>query len=563
MTAAEYIVDYLISLGATDAFDIPGVVTLDLLYAMDRRTPEFTPHLSYHEQAAGFAASGFAQITGKLGVACATRGPGFTNLLTAMADAYYDSIPVLFITAHDSAGRQPGMRIQNNQEMDTVALASEITKYAARVDDLAEVRHALETACEAALSGRKGPAFLDFYAPLFCKELEPAESDASVAAEDPCAAEDAARTIVERLGAAKRPVLLIGCGVRQSCTGEAVRRFAERAGIPVLSSRGAQDVMPDSDLYFGFVGSHATRYSNFILSKTDLIVALGNRMAFPVNSASFRPVVENAQIIRVDADEAEFLRDIPNCTNLACDLSRLMPRLLERQAAYPDSGAWLAVCRELRQELRQWDRESAVETVMSLLRKTGAATVTCDVGNHSFWVTNACAYLEGKRRVLYSNSFGTLGSALPKAIGACCAVKAPVMCFTGDQGLQLNIQELQYISQHRLPITLVVLNNVSSGMIRKREHEAPRYDRFVHTTLDSGYGVPDLDAVARAYGLAYFRADDAEAADRFDLPADGPCLVEVRLPEDTGLSPDLPKGNPCQKLTPLLPEELYDRLDAL
>ena len=173
MKAADWIIDFLISKGVTDTFGLPGAVVLELLYAMDRRKPELTPHLSYHEQGAAFAACGYAQATGKLGVAYATRGPGMTNMLTAVADAYYDSVPVMFFTAHSSGRKRPEMRVENNQEIDTVALATGITKYAVRIDDAAELQRELQKAYAAAMTGRKGPVFLDIASAMLRQEITP------------------------------------------------------------------------------------------------------------------------------------------------------------------------------------------------------------------------------------------------------------------------------------------------------------------------------------------------------------------------------------------------------
>lgn len=562
MKAADWIIDFLISKGVTDAFGLPGAVVLELLYAMDRGKPKLTPHLNYHEQGAAFAACGYAQATGKLGVAYATRGPGMTNMLTAMADAYYDSVPVMFFTAHSSGRKRPEMRVENNQEINTVAIAAGVTKYAVRIDDAVELQQELQRAYTAATTGRKGPVFLDIASAVLRQEIT---SEAMPDREGTKAADSGriAGEIAARLREAKRPVMLIGGGVRQSGTAELVRELAEKAGIPVLSSRTTHDILPDSPMYFGFVGSHGTRYSNFILSKADLILALGNRMAFPVNSRSFRPVVEGAVTVRVDVDAGELLRDVPNSIGYAADLRDLLPELLKRDLANMDLAAWRKVCGELKQSLWQWDKTPVTATLMQIIAAAGKeATFVCDVGNHSFMVTNACVYSGATNRTLYSGSFGTLGSALPKAIGACCGTGRPVVCFAGDQGFQMNIQELQALAQSRLPVTVVVINNLASAMIREREEK--QFSHLVHTTPESGYSVPDLRAMAEAYRLGYRCIEDPAAQVQGDiLLPEAPCLIEVRADGDETLRPNLPQGRPCQDLAPALPEELYRRLEML
>lgn len=482
------------------------------------------------------------------------------NMLTAVADAYYDSTPTMFFTAHNSEIKRPEMRVENNQEIDTVTLASSVTKYAVRIDDVAELRRELRKAYAIANTGRKGPVFLDIASSVLRQEVDPDAMPDQKTVQTPDVSEISDK-IAAKLRKAKRPVILIGAGVRQSGTEALVRKLAEEAGIPVLSSRICHDIMPDSPMYFGFVGSHGTRYSNFMLSKTDLILALGNRMAFPVRSESFRPVVEKADIIRVDIDKSEFLRDLPGSVGYVADLREFLPELLKRDFAGVDRTAWLNICNDLKRSLWQWDKTPIIAAIMRIIETAGKETaLVCDVGNHGFLVTNACVYLGAVNRTLYSGSFGTLGNALPKAIGACCGTGHPVLCFTGDQGFQMNIQELGVIAQYHLPLAVVVINNFASAMIREREES--QFSHFVHTTLESGYSVPNLQAVADAYHLEYLCIEDTESFEPI-IPGDRPCLVELRVDEAERLCPNLPQGNPCQDLAPAIPEDLYRRLESL
>ena len=191
------------------------------------------------------------------------------------------------------------------------------------------------------------------------------------------------------------------------------------------------------------------------------------------------------------------------------------------------------------------------------------AVFVCDVGNHSFLATNAYAYSGASNRILYSGSFGTLGSALPKAVGAYYSTKRPVVCFTGDQGFQMNIQELQAVGQNHLPVTVVVINNFSSGMIKERE-EKKYGSHFVHTTLDSGYGIPDLRGIAEAYQMEYRKISTLEGLpEADDTPSTAPCLIDLWVDGEQPLRPNLPVGNSCQDLEPEIPRELYRYLEEL
>ena len=369
--------------------------------------------------------------------------------------------------------------------------------------------------------------------------------------------------IKTRIEKARRPIILIGNGVRD-CDSRLIDEIAKQNQIPILSSRSSQDILQSSEMYFGFIGSRATRYSNFIISKADLIISLGNRLAFPIGSKSFKPIVENATTIRIDIDKNEFLRAVPNSIDYQIDVCSLIPKLKQEELKYDNPKQWISVCKTLKDTLNQWDRRPIIDVVMSIIASAeDNSTVVCDVGNHSFWVTTALAYLNKTNRVLYSASFGTLGCALPKAIGAYYATRKPVICFSGDQGIQFNIQELQYVSNHNIPIIVVVINNYSSGMIMERE-QAKYGEYLVHTTIESGYSFPNFEKIATAYNMDYMKIESNGYTNfSIDCYRDRPLFIEVMVDKNTELYPSLPMGNECQNLYPILPRDLYEKLNNL
>ena len=545
MNGAEYIVDQLVRQGVRDVFGIPGGVILELLYAFHARRQEIAPHLCAHEQAAGFAANGYAQASGGLGLAYATRGPGFTNLITAMADAYCDSIPVLYLSAHAAGLPVGAMRVTADQEIDSCGMVRNITKYAARVDSSADLPRELGKACFLALEGRPGPVFLDISTRVLEASCPAVPLEAEPAGEPAGKPEAALRETDAALSGARRPVLLLGDGINQARMQKETIRLIEKLKIPVLSSRYAHNLAGASPYYFGYVGSHGTRAANFILSKTDLVISLGNRLHFPTGSASFRSVPEQARILRFDIDPEEFRRDIPNALNFRCDIRNLLPAMLEHPFPARQDDGWVRCCREIRDRLEGFDDTEAVRTLRTRLeRLPSGSLVVCDVGNNEFRVSQACVAARSEHRVLYSKSFGALGCALGKAVGAWYASRKPVLCIAGDQGLQFNIQELQTLVQNGCEVHVLVLDDRCSGMIRDRERD--RYQgRYVHTTRASGYGAPDFEKVFQAYGL------------------DRTAYSIVPLDETEGLSPSLPKGNPIQKMVPELEQGLYNYLDQL
>lgn len=555
MTVAEYIVSELIKYGVTDAFGIPGGVVLKLLAAMKNAEPLLTPHLTYHEQTAGFAALGYAQASGKLGAAYATRGPGITNMVTCIAEAYQESLPVLFITAH---GRriENNVRFNENQELDIVSCVSKFTKFAANAETSDEAAKMLIKAMKIAVSGRKGPVLLDFAASVFDKEVT-AVSEEHTLSEDNSSAPEAAEKAAELLSAAKRPILLIGDGLR-FFKKEKLKKIAEALRLPVLSSRGAQDLLGGSEYYFGYVGSHGVRYSSFILSKADLIIAVGNRMAFPLNSASFSPVINNARVFRVDIDENELCRHIPDELAFVCDGGMFLEQLCGRYLPKQSTDSWLDVCRCLKRELIDEDCNETVNRLSSFISAQSAGKhYVCDVGNNEFLFSRAYEHSGSADSICCSKSFGTLGSSIGRAIGVYYAVGGDVICVCGDQGFQYNSQDLNYISRWKLPIRIVLLNDHRSGMIADHERNVLGHMR-IHIDESSGYSTPDFAKVAQCYGINY-TADQETACKDNNVPL----LYEINTDECEPLSPSLPKGNPCQDMFPLLDRKKYEYLDNL
>lgn len=563
MTVSEYLVDFLISKGVTDIFGMPGGVVLDFLYALDGRK-EINAHLSYHEQGAAFAACGYAQYHHSLGVAYATRGPGFTNLITGIADAYSDSIPVMLITAHSRTVVKKSMRFEQDQELDAVSMISNITKYATVIEEVESVCIEINRAYNAAMSGRKGPVLLDFSTDLWNRELGD-DFEKYVEEQNVGVYNSDVKSIIEIIETSLRPILLLGDGVRQAGTIDEVVKLSKKLNVPVVSSRCAQDVGAGCDNYYGYIGSHGIRYSNFIFAKADMVLALGNRMSFPVNSKSFQKVLVNKKIIRIDIDKDEFKREIPNSVTFEGDLRQLLPQLNAVDYKQKDISDWLNICTYLKSKLLEFDTNEAVEMVKSVLSVSNSKKViVSDVGNNEFWTSRGYELAGAKNRILYSKSFGALGCSLGKAIGAYYASKLPIVCIVGDQGLQLNVQELQLISQEELPIVIILLNNNSSGMIRDRENQK-YHGHFVHTTKTTGYGTPNFELVAKSYGIVYYRIsnESEQKIEQVLRRVTKPVLIEIVLNEELTLTPNLPKGNPMQVLTPELEDDLNLELESL
>lgn len=556
MLMAEYVVNELIKYGVTDAFGVPGGVILRFLYAMKEREPELVPHLSYHEQMAGFAACGYSQASGKLGVAYATRGPGFTNMITCIAEAFQESLPVLFITAHGSRPNR-GMRFENNQEIDAVGMVSSITKYAVNVESVDEVSEVLRKAYFYAMNGRKGPVLLDFAASLWTKEIETMECNKEQTTDKNSDIEYILDIIKKQLEGSKRPVILIGDGIRHAIDKEKIYDIVERLKIPVISSRGAQDILSGSSFYFGYIGSHGVRYSNFILSKADLIIAIGNRLAFPIESESFAPIVKNTHLIRIDVDEKEFIRVIPDSDDFLIDARDILSLLDEKKYELDRNSDWYKICILIKDLLEDCDVAEPVKQLEKcVLNECSEVIYVCDIGNNEFWFARAFEKAGKPGTVLYSKAYGTLGSGLGRAIGAYYASGRMVYCIIGDQGFQYNIQELIYIKQWKLPIKVILLNNCISGMIT--DHEKSMFgEKFVHVSSDTGYMTPNFSEIIKGYGIRY------TTDERVARKSNEPLVYEIKIDSNISLTPNLPKGNACQDMEPKIEHDLYEMINQL
>lgn len=569
MKVADYFVECLIDNGTTDVFGLPGEIILEFLDALDRHSSEICAHICYHEQAGALAACGYAQTSGKLGVAYATKGPGITNMISAMQDAYRDSIPVVFMTAHESSVYNGEMRFKDSQEIDTVRLFSSMMKCVIRIDDIDTAVNDIEEAIKMAQIDRPGPVLIDFSNRILSRDIQIQKSKSRktsiIKNKDDSNCHEIAAYIIKELWQAKCPVILFGDGIWQSGMQAYARSFVEKVELPALTSRFSQDVVGDSEFNFGYIGSHATRYSNTIIKECDLIVSLGNRLAFNPDSVTFGEIPKHTKVIRIDIDESEFSRHFPNTEQYKENLASLMPILFELVKPNDEHKSWLALCKSIRTILIQYDMEDPVRALTEIILKAESNTIiTSDVGNNEFWLSRAYAFAKVSNRILFSKSFGLLGCSIPKAIGAHIASGSKIFCFTGDQGFQMNMQELQFIATNNLPILIIVINNNSSGMIRSKQ-EKRNAMHFLQTTNKGGYFSPPLSGIANAYNIGYYKAfcEDIDAIGETAARLSLPCILELVVPETLDISPSIPFGNSCDEFVPPTKDEDKRKIMAM
>ncbi len=570
MKVTDYIISFLIEKEIKQMFGYPGGVICHFIDSATKFTENIEAHATYHEQAAAFAACGYAQANCDVGVAYATSGPGATNLVTGIANAFFDSMPVLFFTGQvDTYGLRGDLPIRQRgfQETDVVSMVQGISKYAVRVDSPEEIRYHLEKAYYLATSGNPGPAVLDLPADVQRADVavetlcgfEPDE-EVSVTKES-----EVVQTILQELKKAERPCLLVGNGVKQSGCRTMIRTIIEAMKIPTVFSMPAFDVLPtEHPQNMGFIGANGHRYANFVLGKSDLILTVGSRMDLKQvgnQRASFAP---QARIVRVDIDEGNLSYKVheDEC-GIVADLKRLCPAWLEKIGEFPKcSDKWLDVCRQLKDELKGYDDLPYNKLLTAFGNMIPENVImTADVGQSELWVAQNLPIKEGQR-VYLSAGHGTMGYSLPAAIGASYTADRPVFSFSGDGGIQMNLQELQFVKRENRPIKVIVINNHALGMIRGFQ-EANFNKNYAQTIQGCGYSAPDFEKLAKAYDLPYTRITQEEDLVGLQLDTMKAELIEIAIPQHTLLNPNFGTTGKIQDQRPYMNRDLYDRLMEL
>lgn len=572
MKISDYIVSFLAEKNVTHVFGYPGGMVTHLMDSLDRCGDKISAHVNCHEQGSAFCACGYAQTCHRPGCAYATSGPGATNLITGIADAYYDSIPCLFITGQVNTYESKGdlsVRQKGFQETDIVNIVKSITKYVSRVDNAEMIKYELEKAYVMAVKGRPGPVLLDIPMNIQRAEIDPQQlvGFSELSPEDHVDYGGIVKMLLETLSNAERPLLIGGAGIDAAGMVQEFRDFVEASGIPVVTSMVGVDLLPsDSACRLGFLGAYGHRVANLAVAKSDLILSLGSRLDCRQTGANLGAFAPDARLIRVEIDRDEATNRIKADEVLVtADLKRLLP-LMNAGPKYTMRDRfsnWRAHCSEMMWKLAGIDdrQPNQIIRAISEMIPDGAA-VTTDVGQNQVWVAQSFIVKE-HQRILFSGGHGAMGYSLPAAIGAYYADGRPVVCFCGDGGLQMNIQELQLIAREKIPIKIVLLNNYSLGMIR---HFQEMYfeSNYSQTVPEKGYTAPNFHKIADAYGIDYFESEGAEsvAALKAVLESDRAALIEIRLTGNTYVFPKLSMGRPPYDQDPLMERTLLDSLMA-
>lgn len=567
MKASDYIVEYLIEKGITDVFGYPGGMVTHLMDSFSRYQDQIQAHVTYNEQGAAMAACGYAQVSGKTGIAYATSGPGATNMITGICDAYMDSIPVVFITGQVNSYEQKGqlhVRQRGFQETDIVPMVSGVTKFAEKVNDASMLRYMLDRAFYTANHGRKGPVLLDIAMDVTRAEVDPGKLKGYTPENDskPVFRLTEIMPLIEK---AERPVLLLGNGlVRGNSAGNEWKDRLNELHIPVVSSMIAVDVQEGLNDFYGFIGAYGDRTANFVIAKSDLVISIGARLDVRQAGAKRSSFAPDSTLIRVDIDPGELEYKVhDNEMSVMADADEFL-HLLMKEWPEKDYSGWHAVCEKIQSELSGIDDRDSNRLVRGISHMVPEnAVITTDVGQNQVWVAQSFDVKKGQR-ILFSGGHGAMGYSLPASMGAALASKSVVYSFNGDGGIQMNIQELQMIAREQLPIKIILFNNNALGMIRHFQ-EMYFQDNYFQTTPEGGFTSPDFEKLADAYRIDYRlvrREEDIEGLEEI-LTNRKPALIEVQLSEKTYVFPKLEYGKPNQDQEPLLDRKLYDKLMQL
>ena len=595
---ADYVAQFLADRGVTDCFMVVGGGAMHLNDALGHHEGINCVY-NHHEQACAIAAEAYARLNNRIAAVCVTTGPGGTNALTGVVGGWLDSIPMFVISGqvrYDTTARYAmrfteglPLRAVGDQEYDIVKSVAPMTKYAAMIEDPADIRRALEKAWHLATTGRPGPVWVDipvnfqgaFIETEGLRGYDPAEDDAAL----PPPADDATvDEVLDLIAAAQRPVIYAGGGVRLSGGFAAFRAMVERLGVPVVTYWNAIDLIEDDHpLYCGRGGNMGDRPGNFAVQNADLVLAVGTRISIRQTGYSFGTWARAAKVVMVDIDRAEMKKptihvDLPVWADARDFMEAVLRRAQPRACPVSAREDWRGRCAAWKAKYpvvlpRHWQENGETANVYAALRHisgslpegslTAVSNGACCVAGHQAWV------IKKGTRFIINNAIASMGYGLPAAIGLCVAGgRRDTVCMEGDGSIMMNLQELQTIVTNRLPVKVFLINNRGYHSIRLTQNNLFAGRKKIGIGPESGdLSFPDFSKIAAAFGYPYFcarsNAEVAEAAARA-LAWPGYAFCEIftdtaqvwepksstkRLPDGTLVSP------PLEDLAPFLPRE--------
>lgn len=558
MTGAEIFVRSLIEENVEIVFGYPGGAVIGIYDAL-HDISDIKHILTRHEQGAVHAAEGYAKASGRPGVALVTSGPGATNTVTGIADAYMDSIPIVVFTG------QVALKLIGNdafQEADIVGITRPITKHSYLVRDVNELAATIKEAFYVATTGRPGPVLVDLPKDVMAtKTIFNYPKSVKLRSYQPHIEGNQKQLdkAVALISKAKRPVLYVGGGAILSNAAEELKKFAHKTKIPVTTTLHGLGAFPETDeLSLGMLGMHGTWYSNTAVNYCDLLIAVGARFDDRVTGKTdaFAP---EAKKIHIDVDPSNISKNVKVDVPIVGDVKKVLQQLLPSVSTL-DTKDWIQTIKNWKEEhpLRynngKYIRMQHVIQKISEMTK-GKAVMVSDVGQHQMWMAQFYQYIY-PRTHLTSGGLGTMGFSLPASMGAAFARKDfPIVSISGDGGIQMNIQELATIREYNVPVKIIILNNGYLGMVRQWQELFWR-KRYSSVEMLS----PDYVKVAEAYGIPGFRATVTNEVDNVIqqlFAIDGPALAEFKVVKEDNVYPMIPAGQTYHEIIDIPDEKPY------
>lgn len=546
---ADILVQALHDQGVDIVFGYPGGAVLQIYDAMYRNPIRHI--LTRHEQGAIHAAEGYARVMNKPGVVIATSGPGATNLVTGIADAMIDSIPLVVFTGQVATSV---IGTDAFQEADIMGITTPITKHNYQVQDVRDIPRIVQEAFHIANTGRKGPVLIDFpknvSQALFADgEMPETPEEIYLPGYQPTYKPNylQIQKAIQAISLAKKPLVLAGAGVLFSDAREELTEFIEKYRLPVINTLlGLGSIHGQHELFYGMAGMHGTVTANDAITKCDLLINIGARFddRLTGNLATFAP---NATIVHIDIDPAEIGKNVPTDIPIVGDAKESLKAFLKKEFDGPDTKAWIDYLNEQDKEFPLWYDEDpneimpqqAIEAIQKITN--GDAIVTTDVGQHQMFAAQYYK-LNNPHNWVTSGGLGTMGFGFPAAIGAQFAKPdKKVISICGDAGFQMTAQELALLKEFNLPVKIVILNNACLGMVRQWQ-ETFYEERYSQSLMPIQ---PDFVKLADAYGVKGYlieKLEDMEATLTEAINSDEPVLIDLRVKQQSSVYPMVAPG---------------------
>ena len=563
MKVSDYINSFLKKNEVKFIFEMSGGMIAHILDSIYQKN-EIKIVSMKHEQSAAFAADAVGRLTGRPGVAMATSGPGATNLITGIGSSYFDSSPTMFITGQvnrNELKKNRKIRQLGFQETDIVSIIKPITKKAFRANNAKNVPNLLEKAYEISVSGRPGPVLLDLPMDIQSTQIKMSKVKKVLIKSKKFYKKNLLKKLLLDLQNSKKPIVLVGGGIHSSYSLDLFREFIQIIKIPVVNSLMAVDALSYYDpLRVGFIGSYGNRWANITLSNSDFVLVLGSRLDVRQTGSQVKEFKGNKTIYHVDCEKGEINNRISGCVVVNSTLQSFLTSIIKYigKKEFQTRKDWIDEINYLKNLFPDYKENSKISGInpnnfMHKLSKFSkkASVIVSDVGQHQMWAAQSLE-LRKNQRFLTSGGMGSMGFGLPASIGAAFTKSpSPIVLIAGDGGFQSNIQELQTVAHHNLPIKIVILNNRCHGMVRQFQEKL--FDKRYQSTL-WGYSAPNFEKIALSYGIKAKTIKTESEIEKalewlWKQPKD-PQLLQVMIDTFTNAYPKMVFGLPNYKMEP-------------